>query len=131
MQTANIKINVTITGDQNQIQHIDASDIQPCKLTLFISRPGQPDTSTAELRWWSDAHINFDNSSQTYEMTVPMDGNVWHSVYGEHNPSGFSSFIQGPVAVGFTLGGQFFDGHGVYSANLTNGIVLNAYQLLG
>jgi hypothetical protein len=57
---------------------------------------------------------------------------MWHSVFGEHSPAGFAALIaNAQISVGFTLGGQFFDGHGVYSSDGTNGLYLRGYQIYG
>jgi hypothetical protein len=119
---SSITFTIEVTGTGNLLQ-VDPNDIVPTKVTLFF---GQNDVTLAHLRFWSDAHLNLTPGMQT--VTVPLDPSVWHTVDGTKDPTAFAGLVAGPINVGFTFGGQYFDGHGVYTpASGSTGFILHSY----
>lgn len=104
-KTITMKFN--LSGD-GELKVADPADIAPATLRLFIW--GQ----TINDRWWGNPLINLENGDLT--LSIPIDPSRWTGVGG--NPpvvqAPFADVIANPYAMGWTLGGQYFAGHGVY-----------------
>lgn len=119
-KTITLKFN--ISGD-GELKVADPSDIPPATLRLFIWGKAIDD------RWWGNPHINLENGNLT--LSIPIDPSRWTGVGG--NPpvvqAPFESVIANPYAMGFTLGGQYFAGHGVYCPAGTRTFKLLEYSV--
>lgn len=100
-----IRMVLEVTDDA--CHHVDPNDVDPCKIVLFY---GKPDTTWAHLRFWSDQKINLVNG--THELQVPIEYSWWHTVDGTKDQAGFNALFSASANIGFTCGGQSFDGHG-------------------
>lgn len=102
-----ITLRFNLSGD-GALAVADPADIPPATVRLFIWGQGVND------RWWIRAATNLVDGDQT--VSAVIDPANWGGVGG--NPvvvqAPFESVISNPYAMGFTLGGQYFAGHGVY-----------------
>lgn len=119
-KTITIKFNVSGDGE---LKVADPSDIPPATLRLFIW--GQ----TINDRWWGNPLINLANGDLT--LSIPIEAFRWTGVGG--NPpvmqASFESVIANPYAMGWTMGGQYFAGHGVYCPSGTKTFKLLEYSV--
>lgn len=104
-KTITLKFN--ISGD-GELKVADPSDIPPATVRLFIWGSGVND------RWWTKLPANLVDGDQV--ISAVIDPANWGGVGG--NPpvvqAPFAQVVGKPYAMGFTLGGQYFAGHGVY-----------------
>src|SRR5512143_24021 len=119
-KTITMRFNI---GGAGTLKVADPNDIPPATLRLYIW--GQ----TVNDRWWGNPSINLDDGDLT--ISIPIDQTRWTGVGG--NPpvqqAPFSSVIANPYAMGFTLGGQYFAGHGVFSPEGTKTFKLLSYTV--
>lgn len=119
-KTITMKFNI---GGAGTLKVADPSDIAPATLRLFIW--GQ----TINDRWWGYPPINLDDGDLT--LSIPIDPTRWTGVGG--NPptvqAPFETVIANPYAMGFTMGGQYFAGHGVYCPDGTKTFKLIRYTV--
>lgn len=67
-------------------------------------------------RWWSASQA-ITLQSGAFSLTVPLDPSTWSSVYGQFGtaaPSQWNDARQHVTAIGVSLGGGCFYGHGVF-----------------
>lgn len=119
-KTITMKFNI---GGAGTLKVADPGDIPPATLRLFIW--GQ----TINDRWWGNPLINLDDGDLT--ISIPIDPSRWTGVGG--NPpvqqAPFSSVIANPYAMGWTMGGQYFAGHGVCCPEGTKTFKLLSYTV--
>lgn len=119
-KTITMRFNI---GGGGELKVADPNDIPPATVRLFIW--GQ----TINDRWWTHAPANLVDGDQT--VTAAIDPANWGGVGG--NPpvqqAAFDQVVASPYAMGFTLGGQYFAGHGVYCPEGTRTFKLLEYSV--
>lgn len=108
-----ITLNYTVTGYAS-FGVADNADIPPAKIRLFIWQAN--DTGSNTFRWWCGAPMDL-VAGDNQIMSCPLDPAVWSDVNGQSGldqKAGFSAALANPYAMGFTFGGQYFAGHGVW-----------------
>ena len=112
-------LNYTVTGSsdfQQTPQSGQSGDVNPATITLFIWRQGD-DLSChgafASHRMWAAKRNLVVGANQV--ISAPLIYNNWTNCYGQYDPTGFLSTLQNLLGIGFTFGGQNFNGHGVYN----------------
>lgn len=127
-KAAGIAMGKTITmtfniGGAGTLKVADPNDIPPATLRLFIW--GQ----TVNDRWWGNPKIDLTDGDLT--LSIKIDSTVWTGVGG--NPptvqAPFNTVVANPYAMGWTMGGQYFAGHGVYCPEGTKTFRLISYTV--
>ena len=115
-----IIMKFTISGS-GVLYPVEASDLPPATLRLFVAADPSGYSGT---RWWCpSSKTNLSNGSFTVTCTLSSE---WTSVGGGLPDPGPPSGIR---YVGFTMGGQYFAGHGV-AANGPVHFHLDDYQVV-
>lgn len=118
-----ITFRFSIAGD-GELKVADPNDIPPATVRFLLW--GQ----TVNDRWFTHVGTNLDHNGD-YEVKVPIQLSKWTGVGG--NPptqqAPFESVIASPYAMGFTFGGQYFAGHGVYCPQGTRSFKLLEYSV--
>lgn len=119
-KTITVRFNIGGTGE---LKVADPSDIPPATLRLLIW--GQ----TINDRWWGHPSINLDDGDLS--LSIKIDQTLWTGVGG--NPpvqqAPLEQVVANPYAMGFTMGGQYFAGHGVYCPQGTRTFRLLEYSV--
>lgn len=119
-KTITMRFNISGTGT---LKVADPADIPPATIRLFIWGNG------INERWWTHLPTNLIDGEQT--VTALIDPSIWGGVGG--NPPvvqlPFSTVVGSPYAMGFTLGGQYFAGHGVYCPDGTKTFEVLEYSV--
>lgn len=93
----------------------DAGDALPATVHVFLQRQDD-DLQRPDGRWWASAS-RVDLSSDGLDVqrfAVPVEWQDWSNVFGQRDQRSFEAAAAHIGAVGFTFGGQFFFGHGVF-----------------
>lgn len=119
-KTITMRFNI---GGAGTLKVADPTDRPPATLRLFIW--GQ----TINDRWWGNPKIDLTDGDLT--LSIKIDPTVWTGVGG--NPpvvqAPFETVVANPYAMGWTLGGQSFAGHGVYCPEGTKTFRLLEYSI--
>lgn len=119
-KTITMRFNISGAGE---LKVADPADIPPATVRLFLW--GQ----TINDRWWMHVGANIIDGDQT--ITAAINQANWGGVGG--NPpvqqASFDSVVANPYAMGFSLGGQYFAGHGVYCPEGTKTFKLLEYSV--
>jgi hypothetical protein len=114
-----VTLNYTVTGSsdfQQTPQSGQPSDVNPATISLFIWRQGDDlscNGAFASYRMWAAKRNLVIGANQV--IGAPLISNNWTNCYGQHGPTGFLGTLQNLLGIGFTFGGQNFNGHGVYN----------------
>jgi hypothetical protein len=113
-----VTLNYTVTGssDFEQTPHGQASDVNPATITLFLWRQGDDlscNGAFASYRLWAAKRNLVIGNNQT--LSAPLVAGSWTNCWGKTDPIGFGGTLQNLLGIGFTFGGQNFNGHGVYN----------------
>jgi hypothetical protein len=119
-KTITMRFNI---GGAGALKVADPNDIPPATLRVFIW--GQ----TVNDRWWGNPKIDLTDGDLT--LSIKIDSTVWTGVGG--NPptvqAPFNTVVANPYAMGWTMGGQYFAGHGVYCPEGTKTFRLISYTV--
>jgi hypothetical protein len=109
---------------------LDPNDVLPATLHLFIERQGD-DLVNPNGRWWAQtgSYNLGSRDNETVSINVPFASDEWSNVYGQFDPDAFSSAVENVGWIGFTLGGQYFWGHGVALRGGSAKFILIAFQV--
>jgi hypothetical protein len=114
-----ISMRFTISGT-GTLYPVEKSDLPPATLRLFIAADPSGYSGT---RWWCpSSKTNLSNGSFTVSCTISSE---WTSVGGGLPDPGPPNGVR---YVGFTMGGQYFAGHGV-AANGPVHFHLDSYDI--
>ncbi len=120
-----ISMTFTISG---QVVPVEAADIPPASLRLFIWRAGDNLSCGGvyqQYRIWSN---KVDLIPGTQTITARLSGDNWTDCYGQSpSPAIFQDILNNLAGVGYTFGGQYFAGHGV-RANGSAHFTLNNFS---
>jgi hypothetical protein len=114
-----ITLNYTVTGSSDfrqTPQSGQANDVNPATITLFLWRQGDDlscNGAFASYRLWAAKRNLVIGNNQT--LSAPLVGGSWTNCFGKTDPIGFGGTLQNLLGIGFTFGGQYFNGHGVYN----------------
>lgn len=115
-QTITMKWTISGTGT---LHNVGQGDIDPPTLRLFLWRAGDNMSCAGQMqqyRWWG-VETKTDLVIGTQQATsTKLDPALWTDCYGKSgadNPALFQAAIDNAQGLGFTMGGQYFAGHGV------------------
>ena len=100
-QTISMSFSIGGTGT---LYPVESADIAPATLRLFVS---SDPSGTSMTRWWCPTVTSLP-ASGSYSATCTISAQ-WTGVYGQAN----TPPVGGINYVGYTMGGQYFAGHGV------------------
>jgi hypothetical protein len=118
-QTITLRFVIEGTGT---LAPVDPNDQPPATMRVFAM---DRNAAYGNGRWWGPVVTTLVTGE--YTVTVPVD-DKWTGIYGEAvDVAAFSK----SVYVGFTLGGKFFAGHGIYVKQGTGSMrfVLKEYRI--
>lgn len=126
-----ITLNYSVNG-YGALGINDPKDIQPASITLFIWEKGD-DLQDPQHRWWCPTRGSLVmGMNQVLSCTI---GEQWTNVNGgaafadgQWNP-GFIQALGNAFGVGFTFGGAYFYGHGVYTTTGQITFTINSYTV--
>lgn len=124
---SSMTLTFTLSGNATWIIE-DPSDTGPPMVDLFIWEAGDNLSCAGtydNYRVFSGPRVQLQNG--TYTLTAPLTQANWHNCYGQ--AAGLSQAIGGAAYVGYTFGGQDFDGHGVGVASGTATFTLNSFTI--
>ena len=134
-----LTLNYDVTGNNPVRAQTPASggnsqtDTNPPTITLFLWRNGedlacgQSGNLTASYRMWTAKTELVLGPNQT--VSAVLDPNVWTNCWGLHDPAGFLAALADELGLGFTFGGQSFDGHGIYLSSGTATFKINSFTV--
>jgi hypothetical protein len=109
----------------------DPTDLPPATMRLFLWRSGDDLSCNgvmASYRFWAPSGVTLKlGDNQT--LTSVLDPSVWTNCYGQHDTSGFAGALENAMGIGFTFGGQYFAGHGVYLSRGSATFKVNSYTV--
>lgn len=114
-----ITLNYSVDGTAT-FGPADPSDVAPATIALFIWENG--DTGGETGRYWCATRPNLVlGDNQTLSCVI---NSTWTDVDGKAATPGPNAF-----AVGFTFGGQYFAGHGVWATSGSATFKVNSYTV--
>lgn len=127
-QTISMTFKIEGTGT---FMSSDANEGPPCRVRLYIQRAND-NLSTEFYRWW--AHATVDLAPGEFTLSAPLVVDQWGSVGGglpqwTDPATGFAQCLANLQNIGFTFGGQWFAGHGVYVSNGNMRFTLKSYTI--
>ncbi|MGA9892667.1 MAG: hypothetical protein WBQ55_09980 [Xanthobacteraceae bacterium] len=125
-----ITMSFTLTGT-GTLMPSDTTDTPPATVGLYLNQSGDNFSghgASAEERLWC-GRISVP-AAGSYTTSCVLDPTKWTGVYGA-NPTAaqFQQLLSNLYAVGFSFGGQYFAGHGVYVTNGTVSFTFNSYTI--
>jgi len=109
----------------------DPTDEPPATMHLFLWRSGDDlscDGVMASYRFWAPPGVTLKlGDNQT--LTSVLDPSVWTNCYGQHDTTGFAGALENAMGIGFTFGGRYFAGHGVYLSRGSATFKVNSYTV--
>lgn len=128
---ATMTLTYTVSGNAT-FGISDPSDVPPPQVDLFIWQAGDNLTcqgAFVNARQFSNQRSPLANG--TYTLSVPLTQSAWHNCYGNGPPPiappNLAQAINGAAYVGFTFGGGYFDGHGVYVSSGNATFTINSF----
>lgn len=95
----------------------DPADIPPAKVRCYMQRVGDDLSGVGakeHYRQWGDMILDLKNGDWTF--SIPIQPSHWSGVKGRNMgtlPNEFADVIANLAVIGFSMGGQYFAGHGV------------------
>src|SRR5262245_24315315 len=126
-KTITIKFELVGAGE---LLAVDPRETCPCSVSIFLQQQGDSLTGTDEFkRWWSHK-IPLDPQGEASVIVSPEN---WTQVFGKRGsdfPQQFQAAMSNLANVGFTFGGTYFAGHGIYVKQGTGSVrfVLKEYS---
>ena len=114
-QTVTLTYNVDGNSPVWQQSPHNPQDINPPTMHLFLWRSGDDLTCNgpmASYRFFAVIAPLKLGDNQT--LTITLDPSLWTNCYGKHDAAGFIGALNNAMGIGFTFGGQYFAGHGIY-----------------
>lgn len=126
----NVTLTFRVESSAPQYEVLDATDIPPATMHLFIEQRGD-DLSDPNGRWWAQAggYNLGSQDNETITLSVPLTSDQWTNVYGKYNPDEFPAALNNIGWIGMTFGGQYFWGHGVALSGGSAKFILIDFQV--
>jgi hypothetical protein len=109
----------------------DPTDVPPATMRLFLWRSGDDlscDGVMASYRFWAPSGATLKlGDNQT--LTSVLDPSVWTNCYGQYDTGGFTGALENAMGIGFTFGGRYLAGHGVYLSRGNATFKVNSYTV--
>lgn len=111
-------------------------DVPPCHFRPYFQRRGddwQGTTGTTEFyRWWCNSRVT-PIGFGSFTVEAPLDPAQWGSVFAKTGVQAGAKWGQALAdvsAIGFTLGGRSFAGHGVMMASGSAKLILELFEVI-
>ena len=124
-----VSVTFKIDSASPEYHVTDSTDILPATMHLFIEKKGD-DLRDPNGRWWASHGYTLDpKDSETMSITVQFTPDFWSNVLGQQDSASFHDALENIAWIGFTLGGQYFFGHGVSVASGSAKLVLVGFDV--
>jgi hypothetical protein len=131
-----LTLNYSVTANNPVWAQLPASggnsqtDINPPTMHLFLWRSGDTMTCAGEYNWYRQFAartplIVGDNQV----ISVKLDPTLWYGCYGVGSTAAFQGLLSNLFGAGFTFGGQYFAGHGIYLSSGSATFKINSFKV--
>lgn len=134
--TGKTSIRMKLRFEGSGVFDAAGSDVPPCHFRPYFQRSGddwQGTTGTTEFyRWWCNSKVT-PISFGSFTVEAPIDPAQWGSVMGKSGTvagSKWTAALANVSAIGFTMGGKSFAGHGVMMASGSASLVLESFSVV-
>jgi hypothetical protein len=127
-KTITIKFELLGTGE---LLASDPSETCPCSVSLYLQQQGDTLSAADEFkRWWSHK-IPLNAQGEASVVVSPENFAQVFGKRGSDFPQQFQAAMSSLANVGFTFGGRYFAGHGIYVKQGTGSVrfVLKEYSV--
>jgi len=107
----------------------DSKETCPCHVGLLIWRAGDDLSGNAfgSYRFFSRSTVPLQPGAQ--KLSVLLDPSLWMNVWGQSDPGNFSAALDNVAYIGFTFGGIYFAGHGVWTTSDNAVFTIKSYTV--
>jgi hypothetical protein len=108
----------------------DTNEACPCHVGLLVWRAGDDLSGAgayASYRFFSHQTVPLQPGQQM--LSVKLDPALWINVWGQTDATGFAAALDNVQYMGFTFGGKYFAGHGVWTTSGSASFKVNSFSV--